>query len=159
VIGTLVRAAWFAAVYLLVLTSLAPGDVLLAALLGVAAAIALRSPGSGGPREPLLVRLGAAARLLAQTGLEMVRGTWVTARFCLGAAASPALVEIPRGERSPASVATWGVLTGEAPDEYPVDVDTERGVLLVHVIHGADPDAVRERHRSTYERWQRRVVP
>ena len=56
-------------------------------------------------------------------------------------------------------VALWGVLTGEAPDEVPVDVDEARDVLIVHLVDASDPDAVRARHQRAYERWQRRVVP
>jgi len=93
------------------------------------------------------------------TALEMARGSWRVVRFCLGAPGAPGLVEIPRAGRSRASVAFWGVLTGEAPDEYPVDVDEERGVLLVHLVDASDPDAVRERHRLAYERQQSKVVP
>ena len=81
------------------------------------------------------------------------------ARYCLGGKGSPGLVEVPQGDRSRAAVATWGVLTGEAPDELPVDVDEERGVLVVHLVDAADPDAVRARHARTHERWLRRVVP
>jgi multicomponent Na+:H+ antiporter subunit E len=69
------------------------------------------------------------------------------------------LVEIPQGDRSPDGVALWGVLTGEAPDEIPVDVDDRRRVLIVHLIDASDPAAVRARHARTHERWQRRVVP
>ena len=54
-------------------------------------------------------------------------------------------------------MALWGVLTGEAPDEVPVDV--ERHVLVVHLIDASDPDAVRERHRRAYERHLRKVAP
>ena len=53
------------------------------------------------------------------------------------------------------SVALWGVLTGEAPDEVVVDVDEARGVLIVHLVDAADPDAVRARHAGTHARWQR----
>ena len=56
-------------------------------------------------------------------------------------------------------MALWGVLTGEAPDEVPVDVDEERDVLIVHLVDASDPAAVRERHGRTHERRQRRVVP
>jgi multisubunit Na+/H+ antiporter MnhE subunit len=52
----------------------------------------------------------------------------------------------------------WGVLTGEAPDEYPVDVDHDRGVLIVHVLDASDPDGVRDRHRESYESHQGKVV-
>ena len=155
--GTLLRAAWFAAIYLLVISSVAPGDVLIAVLLGLLAAVALRSR-ERRDRPPLRERTRAAAGLALATGADVVRGAWRTARFCLGAAAQPGLVEIPRGDRSPGRVALWGVLTGEAPDEYPVDVDAERDVLIVHVLDSTDPDAVRARHARADARWQRKVV-
>lgn len=161
-IGTLLRAAWFAAIYLLVISSLAPGDLLIAAVLGLATAVGLGARGGAGAgpgeTEPFGVRARAAAGLVLSTAAEVVRGTWRTARFCLGAPASPGFAEIPRGDRSAGRVALWGVLTGEAPDEYPVDVDDERDVLIVHLLDATDPDAVRARHARADERWQRRVV-
>ena len=92
------------------------------------------------------------------TAVEMARGSWRTARFCLRGGGSPGFVEIPRAGRSRHAVALWGVLTGEAPDEVPVDVDEERDVLIVHLVDASDPDAVRERHRRAYEGAQRKVV-
>jgi multisubunit Na+/H+ antiporter MnhE subunit len=146
-IGTLFRAGALAAIYLLVLTSVHPGDVAVAAALGVGIAIALRPRRHApGPRRSL----PGICAVLAQTAAEVVRGSWRTARFCLGAGAAPGLVEIPRGDRSDVEVAVWGVLTGEAPDEVPVDVDEERGVLVVHLIDAAAPDAVRARHARTH---------
>jgi multisubunit Na+/H+ antiporter MnhE subunit len=56
-------------------------------------------------------------------------------------------------------VALWGLLTGEAPDEIPVDVDEQRDVLIVHLVHARDPEAVRARHERTHERRLRRAVP
>jgi multisubunit Na+/H+ antiporter MnhE subunit len=97
--------------------------------------------------------------LAAETAVEMARGSWRVVRFCLGSTARPGLVEIPRGGRSRAGVALWGVLTGEAPDEVPVDVDEERDVLVVHLVDAADPDQVRERHRAAFERRQGKVIP
>jgi multicomponent Na+:H+ antiporter subunit E len=158
VIGMLLRAAWFAVIYLLVVSSVAPGDLLIAALLGLAAAAGLRPRRPGAERATLPVRARAAAGMVLSTGAEVVRGTWRTARFCLGAPATPGFVEIPRGDRSPARVALWGVLTGEAPDEYPVDVERERDVLIVHLLDSSDPAAVRARHARADERWQRKVV-
>jgi multisubunit Na+/H+ antiporter MnhE subunit len=129
----LLRAAGFTAVYLLVLTSVELGDIVVGAALGLALAV--------------------------ETAKEIVIGSWRVVRFCLGAPASPGFVEIPRAGRSRASVALWGVLTGEAPDELPVDVDDERDVLIVHLVNAEDPDSVRARHRRAYQRWQRKVVP
>jgi multisubunit Na+/H+ antiporter MnhE subunit len=101
--------------------------------------------------------LRAAAVVIAGTTAELVRGTWRTARFCLGDRGRQGFVEIPRAGRSQRNVAFWGVLTGEAPDEVPVDVDEERDVLIVHLTDASDPAAVRERHdRNSVA--QRKVV-
>ena len=155
-IGILIRAAALAGTYLLFLTSLAPGDVLIGAVLGLAVALALR-PRPHGPVPTRRARIAAAAVTFYETALEMVVGTWRTAGFCLGRPSRPGFVEIPRRDRSTIGVALWGVLTGEAPDEVPVDV--ERHVLVVHLIDASDPDAVRERHRRAYERHLRKVAP
>jgi multisubunit Na+/H+ antiporter MnhE subunit len=65
---------------------------------------------------------------------------------------------VPRGDRSPREVALWGVLTGESPDEIPVDVDEERGILIVHLIDASDPESVRARHADAHERRRREAV-
>lgn len=157
--GTLIRAAWFAAIYLLVLSSVEVGDVAVAVVLGLAVAVSLGRRGASRPdTPPLAQRARASAGVVLATAAEVVRGTWRTVRFCLGEPGRPGFVEIPRGDRSRGRVALWGVLTGEAPDEYPVDVDEERDVLVVHLLDASDPEAVRARHARTDERWHRRVV-
>jgi multisubunit Na+/H+ antiporter MnhE subunit len=159
-IRLLIQALLLMAVYLLVLTSLKPGDAAVGFVLGVGLALALRPhlPGRqlATPRLSGVIALGP---VLFSTAVEMVVGSWRTVRFCLGLGGRPGFVEIPRAGRSRYGVALWGVLTGEAPDEVPVDVDEERDVLIVHLIDAGDPDAVRERHREALERWQRKVVP
>jgi multisubunit Na+/H+ antiporter MnhE subunit len=154
--GTLARAAALAAVYLLVLTSVAPGDVLVGVTLGLGVALALRPRRTTPARFPWPERLAAAVAVALQTAAEVVRGSWRVARFCVGGRAAPGLVEIPRDDRSRRETALWGVLTGEAPDE--VVVDARRDVLVVHLVDAGDPDAVRARHRAAHERWQRKVV-
>jgi multisubunit Na+/H+ antiporter MnhE subunit len=155
----IVQALALMAIYLLVMTSAKPADAAAGLVLGLALAVALRPrlPGRR-PATPSRAALLALGPLLAQTVVEMAVGTWRTALFCLRGAGRPGFVEIPRGERSRHSVALWGVLTGEAPDEIPVDVDEERQVLIVHLVDAGDPDAVRERHRRAYERAQRKVI-
>lgn len=146
-------------IYLLVLTSLKPGDVITGLLLGLVLAVALRPqlPGRRPAPRPLAALI-PLAQMLAITAVEMARGSWRTARFCLSGRGRPGFVEIPRGDRSRLGVALWGVLTGEAPDEVPVDVDEERDLLIVHLVDASDPDAVRDRHRRAYERAQRKIV-
>jgi multisubunit Na+/H+ antiporter MnhE subunit len=156
VIAILSRAGGLLAIYLLVLTSLKPGDILIGAILALAVAFGLR-PRRGSPRRP-----PAPLALLAAIGstlVEMVRGSVRTARFCLGDSSRSGLVEIPRAGRSRHGVAFWGVLTGESPDEVVVDVDDDRDVLIVHLVDAGDPDEVRRRHRRTHKSHQRKAVP
>ena len=155
--GVLVRAAALAAVYLLVLTSVAPGAVLVGLALGLVLAITLRPRRARRSRIPVPQRIGAAASVALRTGLEMVLGSWRVARFCVGRRDHAGFVEIPRGDRTRLEVALWGVLTGEAPDE--VVVDAGRDVLVVHLVDARDPDAVRQRHRTVHEEWLHKVVP
>jgi multisubunit Na+/H+ antiporter MnhE subunit len=156
VIGTLVRAAGLAVVYLLVLTSTDPGDVLVGIALGLGLALGLRPRRPSGHGAPWFERLAAAAVVALQTAVEMVRGSWRVVLFCLGGRPGPGFVEIPREARSRHETALWGVLTGEAPDEVPVDAG--RDALVVHLVDARDPDAVRARHAAAHERWQRKVV-
>jgi multisubunit Na+/H+ antiporter MnhE subunit len=152
------RVGGLTAIYLLVLTSVDLGDLLVGGLLALGVAFALRPRGPGGAsgRAPR-PHLRAAVAVAAGTTAELVRGTWRTIRFCLGDRGRQGFVEIPRAGRSQRNVAFWGLLTGEAPDEVPVDVDTERDVLIVHLIDASDPQAVRERHDRTSSA-QRKVV-
>jgi multisubunit Na+/H+ antiporter MnhE subunit len=154
----LLRIVGLAAVYLLVLTSVAPGDLVVGGLLAL---VLVRAVGSAGPSRSAsgswrwLVALG---RMIFVTAWEIALGAVRVVRFCLTGAGSPGFVEIPRGDRSRHAVALWGVLTGEAPDEYPVSVDDERHLLLVHVINAADPDAIRARHAAAQEHYLRDLV-
>ena len=133
-----------AGIYLLVMTSLAPGDVATAVVLGLGVAVALRPRTAAGR---LHLRPGAVPGLVWETAGEMVRGSWRVVRFCLADHGASGFVEIPRDGRSDLDVALWGLVTGEAPDEIVVDVDEERDVLVVHLTDARDPDAVRARHR------------
>ena len=139
-IRVIVHALFLMGIYLLVMTSAAPADAAAGFILGLVLAVALRPrTAEDGPARPPFALLGL-------TALELVRGSWRTARFCLRGGGNPGYVEIPRAGRSPRAVAWWGVLTGEAPDEVPVDIDSERDVLIVHLVDASDPEAVRERH-------------
>lgn len=158
--AVLLRAAALTGVYLLVLTSVKPGDVLAGGLLALAVALALR-PRDARPVDAraAVVRGAAGVRLAARTVLDVVRGSWLAARFCLRGTGTPGLVEIPRDGRSDGAVALWGLVTGLAPDEVVVDVDDERGVLVVHALDACDSGGVRARHAGAREGLQRRVVP
>jgi multisubunit Na+/H+ antiporter MnhE subunit len=157
VIGVLARAAALMAIYLLVMTSVAPGDVLVGGLLGLALAATLRPRHATRGAGASFAMIVAAVAATVRTAREMVVGTWRVVRFCLGATGSPGFVEVPRGDRTRHELAMWGLLTGEAPDEVVVDVDRGGEVMIVHLVDASDADAVRARHRRDHDAWRRRV--
>jgi multisubunit Na+/H+ antiporter MnhE subunit len=149
-------------VYLLVLTSLHPGDVFVGGVLSAAiAAVSTFTRATEGSGPPLTRRLAASPALVLGTLAEMVRGNWHVALYVLGLRPleSPGIVAIAKGERSSSGVAAWGYITAISPDEIVVEADDERGVLLVHLLDARDVPAIRARHERTYERRQRRVFP
>jgi multisubunit Na+/H+ antiporter MnhE subunit len=158
VIALLLRVASLVALYLLVLTSLDPGDVLVGTLIAFGLVLAAGPAGARGDAVGWSQWAASFARMVASTAREMAVGTLRVVRFCITGAGQPGFVEIPRGDRSRRGVALWGVLTGEAPDEYPDDVDDEHQVLIVHTIDAADPDAIRARHAAAREAYGRDVV-
>ena len=152
------RVAGLLAIYLLVLTSLAPGDLLVGTLLALAIVGASRPALSGRGRRAWTRWAVAVARMLLFTAWEMTVGTVRVIRFCLTDGGHAGFIEIPRDDRSRRGIALWGVLTGEAPDEYPVAVDDSRHVLIVHNVDASDPTAVRARHAAVRDAYQRDVV-
>jgi len=149
-------------VYLLVLTSVHPGDVLVGAVLSAAIAAAAtfaRPAARTGP--PLTRRLAAVPFLVIGTLADMVRGNWHVALYVLGGRRleSPGIVTIPPGQRTAAGVAAWGYITAISPDEIVLEADDERGLLVVHLLDARDVPAIRARHHETYERRHRRVFP
>jgi multisubunit Na+/H+ antiporter MnhE subunit len=148
--------------YLLVLTSVQPGDVVVGGALATVVAVVRARSVRGAHAGPALGRrLAAAPALVAGTLADVVRGTWHVTLYVLGRRRleSPGVVTIPKGGRTPSGVAAWGYLTALSPDEIVVDVDDERGILLVHVLDARDPAAIRARHEATYRRRQRSVFP
>lgn len=146
-----VLALGLAAIYLLVLTSLKPGDIAIGLALGFATVLALRPHAGDETPGKLHLRPSAVPAVLWATFAETVRGSVRVVRFCLTGHGRAGFVEIPRDGRSDADIALWGLITGEAPDEIVVDVDDERDVLVVHLVDASDPDAVRARHRRDLE--------
>jgi multisubunit Na+/H+ antiporter MnhE subunit len=157
-IGLALRIAGLAAIYLLVLTSVAPGDIVVGAVLAAALVV------TSGAHTPRRSAGGwgrwaiAFARMTVVTAWDITVGAARVARFCIAGGASPGFVEIPRGDRARRGVALWGILTGEAPDEYPVAVDDARHVLVVHIIDDRDPHAIRARHADRRMRHEREVA-
>lgn len=158
------------AIYLLTLGSLTPGDVALGLVLAIAMELGwrrrvLRGGVVGDPTTPPAVPLGRA--LLALPALvfavlvEITRGTWEVAKFSLGLRSpdDEGIVEIELEGISEEGVAAWAFISTISPGEIVLDVDEERGVLVIHALDASDPDAIRARHHDFYERYQRKVLP
>lgn len=161
--GRLLWVALLAAVYLLALGSAHPLDLAFGLVLAAALSYGLRGrlqrPQGEGP--PLAARLVATPLLLAAEAAEIVRGTWDVALrvLHLRPVEHPGIVLVPIGERTEVGVAVTGLLVGLSPGSLLLDVDTERQVMLFHVIDAGDPDAVRTQLDRFYQRYQRRVFP
>lgn len=150
-------------VYVLVLGSFSPADLALGAALSGVLLFALRHfvlPGRPGPRG-FLWRVTGFFPFAAAVARDVAVGTWEVALITLHVRplGRSGIVAIPVGERSETGVAVSALVATLSPGEVLVDVDRERGVMLVHVIDAADPEEVRRRHEDFYRRYQRKVFP
>jgi multisubunit Na+/H+ antiporter MnhE subunit len=165
-IAVLARIAALTVVYLLALTSLAPGDILtgvVVSTLVVAVGRAIRAPedvAGGSPSVGWPLRLAGVPALVGGCAIDMARDSWTVAGYCLrGRLPAPGLVTVPIDRPARGSATAWTVRVGLAPASVVVDVDTTRGELLVHVPDARDPAAVRRAQQTSYERRQARVFP
>ena len=97
----------------------------------------------------------------AAVARDALSGAWrvFLVTLHLGRPASPGVVAVPLGERSPTGAAVSAFLAAFTPDTLLVGVDEEERVMLIHAIDAGDPDAVRESQQEFYRRYQRRVFP
>ena len=151
-------------VYALALASFHPLDLLFGAALSGALVFSSRRFvfGEGPDGGPSLPRRAAAfAPFALAVFREIVAGTWevTLVTLHLRPLKRPGIVEVPIGERTPAGVAAWAVVAGLPPGSFFVDVDRERGIVLIHVIDASDPDAFRRQQEDFYRRYQRKVFP
>lgn len=163
-ISLLLRVVALTSVYLLALTSLRPGDVLIGLLLSTSlVVVAGRVRPNGPPRTPLADlgrRLAGVPALIGGTLVDLVVGTWQTAvTLVRRGSTAPGLVEVPIPRTGPVPAAAWAVRVGFVPDTVVVEVDEERGRMLLHVLDARDPEAVVAAQLDSYRRRQRRVFP
>jgi len=150
--------------YALALASFAPLDLLFGAVLSAALVFTSRRFVFGDrPDEEvsLLRRVVAFVPFATVVFWQVLEGTWEVALITLHLRPlhRPGIVEVPIGERTPAGVAVWAVIVGLAPGTFFVDVDRERGVVLIHIIDASDPASFRRQQEDFYDRYQRKVFP
>lgn len=161
-IALLLRVVVLTAIYLMVLTSVHPGDILTGLVLAsVLVAVGSRVRRLGHPPDVSITRrLTAVPALVGGTLVDLVRGTWQTAGDIMGRGTlAPGLVEVPIPRCGAPSAAVWGIRVGLSPDTVVVELDEEEGRLLLHVLDARDPDTVVAAQLDSYQRRQRRVFP
>ncbi len=157
-------------VYALALGSFHSWDLLFGAGLSAALLFASRrfvfaaegtAPRPDGRGLTLLGRAVAFVPFAAVVFRNIVVGNWevTLVTLHLRPLVRPGIVAVPVGDRTPTGVAVWAVVTGLPPGSFFVDVDRERGVVLIHVLDARDPEAFREQQEDFYRRYQSKVFP
>lgn len=151
-------------VYAMALASFEPWDLAIGAILSGTLLFAFRGflfrerPSDG---RGILNRAVAFVPFAIVTVREIVIGTWEVALVTLHLRplGCPGIVAVPIGDRTPAGIAVSALATTLTPGTLLVDVDWERGVMLIHTIDASDPEKVRREHQEFYRRYQRKVFP
>ena len=159
-----IAAVALGVLYVLTLASRDPVDLLAGVLIGGALVAVLGTRMRWGPQGHTIGLARRAVWFAPFAGAvlaDVVQGTWDVAlrMLHLRPLDSPGLVRVPIGERTERGVAISALATTLSPGSVLIDVDWERGDLLVHVIDASDPDGVRDRLARFYERYQRRIFP
>lgn len=135
--------------WLLLQDSLAPGQLLLGALLALAlpqllAALGHARAGAHRPR--------AVLRLAGRVALDVARSNFAVARLLLRPRPRRAgFVRIPLTLRQPNGLAVLACIVSATPGTIWVDYDSARGVLLIHVLDLVDADTWIGTIRGRYE--------
>jgi multisubunit Na+/H+ antiporter MnhE subunit len=159
-IGILLRVAALTGLYLLIVSSTKLGDIATGVVLAaLVVAVGRRHTSGGSSARATLRRLAGVPALVGGTLVDVVTGSAQVIRCCLRRPPDPGLVWLPTGPTSPSSFAAWGIRLGITPNTVVVDVDEERGAVLVHVLDAHDPETVRAEQMAAYRTRQRRVFP
>mgnify|MGYP001236024213 CR=1 FL=1 len=154
------RAGWFgppalslllAAVWLLLRESLAPADLITAAVLGLL--VPRLAHGFIGPAVRLH-RLVGVPRFALTVLWDIVVSNVVVARIVLwpGSRPRPAWVRVPLDLRHPTGVTLLATIITTTPGTVSCVVDDEAWEILVHALDCDDPDAMAAQIKSRYER-------
>ncbi|HEX5809233.1 MAG TPA: Na+/H+ antiporter subunit E [Anaerolineales bacterium] len=92
---------------------------------------------------------------------DVIDGLWLVLAIVLGVRplTRSGIVAIPIGERTENGVTVTGWALTLSPGSVLIDVDWERKVMLFHFIDATQPEALREKIQTFYERYQRPVFP
>lgn len=160
----LLSVAGLTMVYSMILLSLHPWDLVIGVVLSTGVILLFRQHLFGDVLEPVA---GFAQRVLAlprfawAVYVEMMEGLWLVLSIVLKRRPliRSGIVAVPMGERSASGVAVTAWLVGISPGSVVIDVDWERKIMWIHFIDVTDPDELRRKMQTFYERYQRQIFP
>ncbi|MNN33758.1 Na(+)/H(+) antiporter subunit E1 [compost metagenome] len=138
--------------WLLLNLSVSPGNLLLAAALGILAPLLMAPlrPQHAHVRRPLVV-----AGLIGRVGIDVIQSNLQVALRVLRAGQHPprsAFVHIPLDLRDAHGLAALSMITTVVPGTVWSELALDRSVLLLHVFDLKDEKAFIEHFKHTYER-------
>jgi multicomponent K+:H+ antiporter subunit E len=135
--------------WLLLRQSLAPADLISAAVLGL---LLPRLVSGFLSRDPAPRQWGRALRFAAVVLWDILVSNLVVARIVLspGSRPQPVWLEVPYTLQHPGAVLLLAGIVTTTPGTVSCVVDEARRVLVVHVLDGADPAAVRAQIDQRY---------
>ncbi|MDH1575311.1 MULTISPECIES: Na+/H+ antiporter subunit E [Pseudomonas] len=138
--------------WLLLNLSVSPGNLLLAAALGILAPLLMAPlrPQHAHVRRPLTV-----AKLLGRVGIDVIQSNLQVALSVLRTGQHPprsAFVHIPLDLRDAHGLAALSMITTVVPGTVWSELALDRSVLLLHVFDLKDENAFIEHFKHTYER-------
>jgi multicomponent K+:H+ antiporter subunit E len=105
------------------------------------------------PDRPILRRPLAGVRLFFVVLLDIVIASWIVARLVVGPIERlrSDFVEVPLDIKDPFVATILGSIVSLTPGTVSVEIDRERGVLLVHALDVDDAAALAGKIKSRYE--------
>jgi multicomponent Na+:H+ antiporter subunit E len=151
-------------IYLLMLISLDPWDILTGLVISTMLVLAFRNSlglnvATRGPGP--VERLRWLPPFVVRSTWDVITGAMRVALMVLHLRplAPRHFIEIPFDDDTPAGVALTTLLTTFSPGSVLIDIDWERRVALYHLLDDDDPDEIRRKYRELYDRYQRHVLP
>ncbi len=141
------------AMWLLLVGSVSPGQVLLGLAIATAMTLGFRAVR---PLHPRIRRPLAALKLLCHVAPDVLRSNWAVGRIVLGLTGGRQIrsgfVDIPLALRDPHALAVLAVIVTSTPGTVWADLSQDDAVLTLHVLDLRDPQAVRDMIKQRYER-------
>lgn len=137
--------------WVLLVNEVSAGQVLLGIALAVVVALLVCTAAAPAPLP--LRRVGTAVRLAMLFAYDIVVANLAVARAVLSPRLpiAPRMVRVPLDLREPRAVALLAAMVTLTPGTVSVGIDEDAHVLDVHVLLGADPEAVVRDIKSRYE--------